>query len=238
LVPECPLEVAMSLTQKFIDNPLKFLDDYIVVVRDEKEAVPSPEPVNFFLQAVNAKNEGNNYVFLVKCSDLNKSDVVIPAYWLPRQKGMANVLTLGDKAQFMFTSEMTNCRFSVLTGDMAKPMVAHVEGTKGPSKRDEFEVAAKFPARKDDKQKLMRRLSVTGVKNPTRDASDKTTPKHQYFGQDGAEKSSAFVFGYRKDTTWKFYAQIVKGVMAGQGIDALKKATEKVVPLNQAYEIA
>jgi hypothetical protein len=36
----------------------------------------------------------------------------------------------------------------------------------------------------------------------------------------------------------KFYAQIVDGVMAGTGIDALKKATEKVVPLDQDYEIA
>ena len=39
-----------------------------------------------------------------------------------------NALTLGDKARFMFTSEMTNCRFSVLTGDMAKPMVSRVGG--------------------------------------------------------------------------------------------------------------
>ena len=43
----------------------------------------------------------------------------------------------------------------------------------------------------------MRRLSVTGIKNPTKDRLD-TTPKHQYSGQDGAKKSSAFVFGYRK----------------------------------------
>jgi hypothetical protein len=133
---------------------------------------------------------------------------------------------------------MTNCRFSVLTGDMAKPKVSHVEGTRGPSKRDEFEVTAGFPARRDDTDKRMRRLSVSGVKNPTKDALDTTTPKHLYVGQDGSEKSSAFVFGYREDATWKFYAQIVKGVMAGTGINALKSATEKVVPLNQAYEIA
>jgi hypothetical protein len=75
----------------------------------------------------------------------------------------------------------------------------------------------------------MRRPSVSGIKNPTRDASDTTTPRHQFVGQDGAEKSSAFVFGHRKDTTWKFYAQIVKGLMAGEGMNALKSSTEKVV---------
>ncbi len=149
---------------------------------------------------------------------------------------MANPLTLGEKAKFMFTSELTNCRFSVLTGDMARPMVAHVEGTGSASKRDEMEVNAKMPARKDDKAKLMRRLSASGIKNTTKDRSDKVT--HQYFGQDGHRKTSAFVFGYRPDTTWKFYAQIVDEVMAGDGINALKKATDKVVPLNEAYEIA
>ena len=228
----------MGLTQDFINDPLEFLGDYIVVVRDDRQGVPSTEPVNFFLCAANSKINGNNYVFLVKCSGQDKPDAVIPAYWLPWKKGQANVLTLGDKAQFMFTSEMTNCRFSVLTGDMAKPMVAHVEGTVSSSKRDEFEVRAKFPARKDDTDKRMRRLSVSGVKNPTRDGKDATTPKHQYYGQDGAKKSSAFVFGYSKDKTWKFYAQIVTGVMAGDGVNALKGATEKVVPLDKAYEIA
>jgi len=231
----------MGLTTDFKDNPIGFLGRYIVVVQDEREDEPKEEPVNFVLRRVNSAIEGNNYIFLVKRTPMNKTvdpgeDIL--AYWLPWKKGKANVLTLGDKARFMFTSEMTNCRFSVLTGDMAKPLVSHVEGTGSSSKRDEFEVKAGFLARKDDTEKRMRRLSVSGVKNPTRDTSDITTPKHQYFGQDGTEKSSAFVFGYRKDTTWKFYAQIVKGVMAGDGINALKKATEKVVPLDQAYEIA
>jgi hypothetical protein len=236
-VPDCRLEVAVSLTQDFIDKPIKFLGDYIVVVQDEREGEPSPDPVDFFLRAVNTKNEGNNYVFLVKCSATQKSDVVIPAYWLPWKKGKANALTLGSEAKFMFTSELTNCRFSVLTSDMAKPTVGHVEGTRGSNQRDELEVTAKFPARKDDTEKRMRRLSVTGIKNLTKDRLD-TGPKHQYSGQDGAKKSSAFVFGYREDKSWKFYAQIVNGVMAGSGIDALKSATEKVVPLDQAYEIA
>jgi hypothetical protein len=114
------------------------LADYIVVVQDDSEGVPTSKLEKFFLRAVNS--QGNNFVFLVKCSLLQKSDEVIPAYWLPWKKGKANVLTLDDKAQFMFTSEMTNCRFSVLTTDMAKPMVAHVEGTGSFTKRDEYEV--------------------------------------------------------------------------------------------------
>jgi hypothetical protein len=227
----------MGLTKNFNDDPIGFLADYIVVVKDDSEGVPTDKLENFFLREVNSK--GSNFVFLVESSLLQKSDEVIPAYWLPWKKGKANVLTLDDKAQFMFTSEMTNCRFSVLTSDMAKPMVAHVEGTGSFTKRDEYEVAAKFPARKDDTEKRTRRLSVSGVKNPTRDDLDKTTPRHQYVGQVG-KKSSAFVFGYRKEKepAWKFYAQIVEGVMAGDGMNALKSATEKVVPLNQAYEIA
>jgi hypothetical protein len=230
-------EVAMGLTKTFNDDPIKFLADYIVVVQDDSEGEPTSKVVNFFLREANSKS--NKFVFLVKCSLLQKSEEVIPAYWLPWKKGKANVLTLDDKAQFMFTSEMTNCRFSVLTSNMAKPMVAHVEGTGSFAKRDEYEVVAKFPSRKDDTEKRMRRLSVSGIKNPTRDESDIKTPRHRYVGQVGT-KSSAFVFGYRKEKepTWKFYAQIVEGVMAGDGINALKSAKEKVVPLDQAYEIA
>jgi hypothetical protein len=33
-VSESPVEVAMSLTQKFIDKPPEFLGDYIIVVHD------------------------------------------------------------------------------------------------------------------------------------------------------------------------------------------------------------
>jgi hypothetical protein len=119
---------------------------------------------------------------------------------------------------------------------MAEPKVAHVAGTGVSSKRDQFEVDAGFPARKDDAEKRMRRLSISGVKNPTLDASG---PEHHYFGQ-SRDTPSAFVFGYRETNTspWKFYAQIVKGVIAGTKQDGLKAATEKVVPLDQAYEIA
>jgi hypothetical protein len=236
-VPECPLEIAMGLTHDFRDNPLKFLGDYIVVVEDQSEGdPPKKQPVDFFISPVNSKNTGNNYVFLVKCSSFRKSDEKIPAYWLPWKKKKANVLTLGDQAQFMFTSELTNCRFSVLTGNMANPVVSHVEGTGGSEGRDKLESETKvFPTREADKEKkLMRRLSVH-----FREA-DVSGKKHEYVGQDGAKKSSAFVFGYRETKTspWKFYAQIVTGVMAGNNLDTLKSATEKVVPFDNAYLIA
>ena len=224
----------MSLTSSFVEGPTAFLKDYIVVVQDDSQGVPKDEVVSFFLREV---SPNANYVFLVKWNErIHGKQDVIPAYWLPWQKGAANVLTLGDKAQFMFTSELTNCRFSILTDDMARPTVAHVEGTGSASKRDAMEVTAGLPARKDDTTKRMRRLSVSGIKNTTKDKSDPEL--HEYHGQDGAKKSSAFVFGYRADTTWKFYAQIVTGVMAGTGVDALKRATDKVVPLNEAYELA
>lgn len=228
----------MSLTQKFLDDPVAFLADYIVVVRDDSEGAPKDEAVNFLLQPVNSKIAGNNYVFLVKESKMAQSDVLIPAYWLPWHKGQATKLTLGSKARFLFTSEMTNCRFSVLTGDMSKPTVTHADGSGGSPLRDGYEVTAGLPERGSADDKKMRRLSRSGHKNPTREApADKSIGQHKYFGQSGIT-SSAFVFGHRKDDTWKFYAQIVKGVMAGDGINALKAATDKVVPLDQAYEIA
>jgi hypothetical protein len=224
----------MGLTKDFSEKPLEFLADYIVVVQDDSKGNPADVTVDFYLSPANDNIPGNNYVFLKKCG-AQKPTEIIPAYWLPWDKGKANALTLGNKAKFMFTSELTNCRFSVLTGDMEKPKVAHVEGTEGNKHRDKLEVEAGFPERQKE-EKLMRRLSITGIKNLTKDRSD-TGPKHKYFGQSG-ETSSAFVFGYREQTTWKFYAQIVKGVMAGAGMNALKSATEKVVPLDKAYEIA
>jgi hypothetical protein len=62
-----------------------------------------------------------------------------------------------------------------------------------------------------DTERRMRRLSATGIKNPTR----RVRTAAPLLRQDQAHnETSAFVFGYRQTTTWKFYAQIVKGVMA------------------------
>jgi hypothetical protein len=218
----------MSLSSEFVADPTAFLGQYIVVVQDGGEAEPKKDPVEFFLRRAGdpQKTPNNNYVFLVRRAAMHKvvEDPFL-AYWLPWKKGKTTTLTLGTGAKFMFTSEMTNCRFSVLTSDMAKPLVGHGDGTVESKLRDEFEAKAGFPTREEDVDKKMRRMSRSGAN------------AHHYVGNKGGT-SSAFVFGHCKDTTWKFYAQVVKGVMAGDTQDSLKVATEKVVPLDQAYEIA
>ena len=51
------------------------------------------------------------------------------------------------KADFFFTSHMTNCTFKVLTSNMKTPKVAHIAGTMGSSDKV-----------KKEKRKLLRRL--------------------------------------------------------------------------------
>ena len=50
------------------------------------------------------------------------------AYYLPWVIYKAVSMDLADKADFFFTSEMTNCRFTVWDDDPKKPKVAHVSG--------------------------------------------------------------------------------------------------------------
>ncbi len=113
-----------------------------------------------------------------------------------------------------FTSEMTGCRFSVLTGDLKKPRVAHVAGNlSSRKKRTDAEVDAKFTS---ENPKLIRRLSISGSLGRKR--------KHDYAGQTGNQwASSAFVYGQRNEDSgeWAFFAQICKGVMS-----VIKNVTE------------
>ena len=84
----------------------------------------------------------------------------------------------------------------------------------------------------------MRRLSVSRVKNPTRDASHTTTPKHQYFGQEWGRKVVCICVRLSQGHDLEVLRAGRQGRDGGPRQDALKGATEKVVPADQAYEIA
>jgi hypothetical protein len=218
----------------FRSGPAAFLAKNIVVVLNDKEGEPTAKPKDFLLKHTNGT--ANNIWFLVEKNFLNKGSDTISAYWLPWNKLKATTLVLGQDADFMFTSELTNCRFSVLTTDMKAPRVAHVPGTGNPTDRDNKEAKEGLPSRKEDSEKRMRRFSSTGLKLSDFEPEE----KHFYSGQDGAFKSSAFVYGVRNRDTgiWAFYAQVVEGVMAGKAVDGLKVSTDTLVPLNGSFRIA
>ena len=190
----------LSHTTQFKNNPATFLDSFVVIADSTKATgAVAATTKKFYI-----KYESKNVCTLRFAAD-DATDF-IEAYWLPWKQSDQTSMLLGAAAEFFFTSEMSNCRFSVLA-EGTTPRVAHIAGNEGQrSKRNEYEKTAMASVSKDDLKKV-RRLSVSqGL-------------KHGYFGSDAMtaeDKSSAFVFGRRQpDNTWKFYAQIAKGFMDG-----------------------
>lgn len=200
----------MALIHDFEKDPPGFLEKFIVVVPMQEEAEATSVPKAFCMTRVHAESNVVKLGFRVgaKANDPNS----VPAYWLPWHNGKAVTLTLGSAAGLMFTTELTNCRFSVLTKDLAAPTVAHVAGTGSSGQRDNWEKKAGLPERKSEDNKHMRRFSKT---------LDKSDLEHLYRGQfdNDDDSSSAFVFGRRVDGVWSFYAQVCEGKMTGTVID-------------------
>jgi len=195
----------MALITEFRDDPLGFLKNNIVVVGMQKEEDAAPAKAKRFSMV--RRHEGSNVVELCfKLMGANDDNSLL-AYWLPWCNGKALPLDLGADAQFMFTTEMTNCRFSVLTDNEATPKVAHVAGTGTSEKRDEWEQDVGFPKRGEEGNRRVRRMSRSGPE------------LHGYKGQKGLQSSSAFVFGHFRDGRWHFYGQVVQGIMDGDTID-------------------
>jgi hypothetical protein len=187
----------MSDTSEFASAPEEFLKNKVIMVPEELDKAVTEKPgiYRFKIEPVSR----NLYSLEL---DVKKSDDNINAYYLPWKTKEATTMDLGSEADFFFTSEMTNCRFTVLMGTTGTPKVAHIAGTLEKSERNTKEKEV-FGDRK-----RVRRLSISGAVG---------AGAHSYRGQDNSEvdlRSSAFVFGVRKSDAWKFYAQIAKGVMS------------------------
>ena len=190
-----------NVTADFVKDPAAFLKDKIVIV---------PEPVN--------KNDTGPRDFwfsetggMVSLKAGKPADgAKVSAYWLSWSSHDATSLVVGGDADYFFTSQMTGCRFKVLSSDAKNPKVAHIAGDLPKSQRDKKELA--LLATVDESVRVTgsgRRLSVSGAKD------------HEYTGQvdkgaDG-DHGSAFVFGVKDgDANWSFKAQIVKANLADQ----------------------
>jgi hypothetical protein len=182
----------LSLTEQFKSKPKTFLETHVIVV-DEHAQMDNQSRQEISQFALFAADK--NAVLLKFQTD--STGEFIKAYWLPWKTQQATSMDLGSDANFFFTSELTNCRFSVLDPDPKKP------------KEDSgFVTKANLP--------LVRRLSISGSKDQRPFKQPVIPKKHDYTGQRGDPNnySSAFVFGERgEDGNWKFFAQIVKGSM-------------------------
>jgi hypothetical protein len=115
-----------SHTEQFKDNPESFLANFVVIADAAQQAkthgAVSAEPKKFFI-----KHEQKNVCTLRFAGD-DATDF-IKAYWLPWKSSNQTSIQLGGEAEFFFTSEMTNCRFSVLS-EGTTPRVAHIAGNE------------------------------------------------------------------------------------------------------------
>lgn len=190
----------MGLIQTFMEGPggpAAFLARFVVIVGDEAQYDGKALGVSRF-----AMKQGPANIVYLERRFFGKTDGTEPAYWLPWKTGIGVALDLGDKADWLFTSEMTNCRFTILTeGDVAVK-VAHLAGDINTGAgRTKWEENAKNGFITNPETQKARRLSRSanelGYVGNINDSQDKS--------------SSAFVFGRRVDGAWKFYTQIAGG---------------------------
>jgi len=200
----------LSLTEQFKSKPKTFLETHVIVVDEHAQMDnQSRQEISQFTLVAADKN-----AVLLKFQT-DSTGEFIKAYWLPWKTQQATSMDLGSDANFFFTSELTNCRFSVLDPDPKKPKVAHVAGDlPSPPRRTKAEEDSGFVTKAN--LPLVRRLSISGSKDQRPFKQPVIPKKHDYTGQTGDPNnySSAFVFGERgEDGNWKFFAQIVKGSM-------------------------
>jgi hypothetical protein len=193
-----PLE--KDLNEEFKKDPTAFLKDKVIIVCEETDSwYDTPGTYQFTLV-----HRTRNIIDLKPRIAITGS--FIYAYYLPWATNTATSMDLGSKADFFFTSEMTNCRFSVLADDTKMPKVAHVAGNTNKHDRNKWEVRDKFV---DELSKArVRRFSISGSVGKGK--------KHEY---GGGNVSSAFTFGTRDDNgDWKFFAQITKGCLSSMAV--------------------
>ncbi|MEP6502501.1 MAG: hypothetical protein ABJD97_04180 [Betaproteobacteria bacterium] len=187
----------MTPNEEFEADPAVFRAKYaVVVVETPTNVLPS---VRYF---VFVKGKGDEMTLK---SYSENAEGRLAAYWLPWKTLDIMSMNLGGDANFFFTSQMTNCRFTVLTDNTNVPKVAHLAGTWTATKRDAEELKLK-EATELERGTTMRARSLS--------VSDKDK-SHDYRGQDKPDPSSAFVYGVRNSqtSTWSFGAQVVKGMM-------------------------
>jgi hypothetical protein len=242
----------MSLESDFKTKTMEFLGKYVLIVAADAEADKvsgiSALPKHFTLKL---RQEGGNVVELLTRPGLKAGDDVITAYWLPWRTKSATTLKLGDAAEFFFTSEMTNCRFSILTPSDKEPVVAHIAGTASKDERNALERAmVKEVEGKDGWKKATSVLEVKDLAKlkdlkpddpPARGRSLSVSgaPElHAYKGQRARfeDSGSAFVFGKFTDKAkWKFYAQICGGNITPDNI-AHGKIPKEVKQLGNLFD--
>lgn len=177
----------------FTEKTEEFLSEYAVIVGDESQhdGAKPPGLAKFYM-----KKGERNLVTLVRRGFTGPKDGLVQAYWLPWKSHAGVAMDLGTEADWLFTSEMTNCRFTILTENDVAVKVAHIAGDLSRQNRE----ACSSGLVTNPATQRTRSLSVTG-----------NDILYQGQGKTAADGSSAFVFGRREQGVWKFYAQVVGG---------------------------
>ena len=213
-----------NVTSGFTGNRTKFLTTYIVFAPEPKDKGSGPR--TFWFDEV-----GGTVTLKAGAPGASDADqTVVNAYWLSWEKKKAVPLDIGNAADYFFTSQMTGCRFKVLTKGAQNPKVAHIAGDLSKTDRNAAETklldAIPEANRATGRE---RRLSVGEGRT------------HGYTGQtDGAgEDGSAFVYGFKDaSNNWTFEAQIVKATLAdafAYKILVQKSGVPRIAPLYEFH---
>lgn len=111
--------------KQFMNNPSVFLSNHSISVNPyDIGKIPSPGPTNIDLVPTPQREDVvkiNNY-------NLRKHKIgakPIKAYWLPAKLNDKKIITLGNAANYFFTSDLSGCIFAAYFDNMGRLKVEH-----------------------------------------------------------------------------------------------------------------
>lgn len=229
----------LTPAKRFLKDPIKFVNENILLVTDERIWHPEPKHIDSrsiaFLHLVDfkeyykvtKKTVKSSFlglrkttksvaigVYSVHMADANTPvNDIFPAYICPLKMNAGSRSFLGTDADIMITAELTGCTFGVGSADpkTGARMVMHANAMDTATDGGAFSVAHQ-QAQQD-----------VQIMNGLKGSIDAMWRPNHYKNGPGMEGNSSTVIGIRSQTppAWSFYAQSMSGRVCEDSFEML-----------------
>lgn len=178
-----------GLNKRFKDDPRKFLQHTAILEGMSLMANPAPaQGVHEFDLRPYQVSAAKLDLFSARGAPASDKSSKISAHWLPWIQSGTTRITLNDKAEYFFTSQLAGCQIRVVpaTGGGVHPDVMHIAGNTGGSEWRAKQAAANTTP---DELARSRALSTSGK------------------GAAGYSGEGVNVVGFMRKGAWEFWGQ-------------------------------
>ena len=187
-----------GMNKKFKANPVDFLKKHLLSVEPLENLGKGDLNLDLVADGLNAKLQSFKRA---KPDAAHAAKHQLPAYWLPWQSGGVAEMTLGDKANYFFTSKMDGCQLRVLTLGGGGVKVLHIAGDAGGSDFADDGDEDNVGGSNWREGKAQSKLGAQGYIR-SRALSSTANQGNQVYGG-----KSVHVVGFKKDGAWQFWVQ-------------------------------